>query len=392
MSAPARGLAFRVLPLLLVAALVGAGWWAGRRSAWVEIEGAIAARDTAATLGSTVAALHANESERLGEIRAALAQAYLDPSEALAGLDDYVWDVPTVPSPFVGAAPAPGRHANATINAQQFRHAGPVVMPKPEGTLRIFVTGGSTAFGSGAPDDARTISGYLEGLFRERHPETAVEVVNAACPAWASTHERIWIENRIAVLDPDLVIAFTGNNDVHWGALGRDVTWFRSIAEDHYWHLLDRLHVLSGRGSLVDVTTASGFRVRPPVVAQRLVRNLRLARRALPARTRFVFALQPNLVVTQKELTPRERDRARRSEELEPGSSAYFSAAYAQFRRRMHDLAADGIRAVDLSTAFDQYGPDREIFIDRYHFGDRGNRIVAEALLRAADRALAGEE
>ena len=39
--------------------------------------------------------------------RAEFARAYLDPAAAAADMDDYAWDVPVVPAPFVGYAPAP---------------------------------------------------------------------------------------------------------------------------------------------------------------------------------------------------------------------------------------------------------------------------------------------
>ncbi|HKC51856.1 MAG TPA: hypothetical protein VKF60_13755, partial [Myxococcota bacterium] len=115
--------------------------------------------------------------------RSSLALAYEDPNQAAREMDGYAWEVPKVPTPFVGAASAPGVYGNATINAMQFRAAAEVAIPKPEGRFRIFVTGGSTAFGVGAPSQDRTITGYLEALLaRELEPATAVqyEVWNTA--------------------------------------------------------------------------------------------------------------------------------------------------------------------------------------------------------------------
>ena len=47
--------------------------------------------------------------------------------------------------------PTPGQHGNAHINSMQFRAGKELEMPKPANTYRIFITGGSTAYGSGAP-------------------------------------------------------------------------------------------------------------------------------------------------------------------------------------------------------------------------------------------------
>ena len=65
------------------------------------------------------------------------------------------------------------------------------------------------------------------------------EVFTMATPAWASTHERIMIENRLSDLEPDLVVSLSGNNDVHWGAKNRNVLWFRAYHDEFYFDLLD---------------------------------------------------------------------------------------------------------------------------------------------------------
>jgi hypothetical protein len=76
--------------------------------------------------------------------------------------------VKTVMTPFVGYAPAPGQQHNAHINSFQFRDQREPAMPKPSGVTRIFLTGASVAFGAGAPDDQRTIGGYLQSLLDRR--------------------------------------------------------------------------------------------------------------------------------------------------------------------------------------------------------------------------------
>jgi hypothetical protein len=65
------------------------------------------------------------------ENRRSLALAYDDPGQAEREMDGYAWETPKVPTPFVGAAAAPGVYGNATINAMQFRAASEVAIPKP---------------------------------------------------------------------------------------------------------------------------------------------------------------------------------------------------------------------------------------------------------------------
>ncbi len=87
--------------------------------------------------------------------------AYYEKDNALRNMKQFSWVPPNMPAPFVGSVPVPGRHGNAYINSMQFRAEDEIKMPKPPDTYRIFITGGSTAYGSGAPSQERTISGSL---------------------------------------------------------------------------------------------------------------------------------------------------------------------------------------------------------------------------------------
>lgn len=90
-----------------------------------------------------------------------------------------------MPTPFVGSAPVPGEQDNAAINKLQFRSKKEVVTPKPSGVYRIFLTGGSTAYSSGAPSEDRTIGAYLERKLNEKLGQNGktVEVFTVANPA-----------------------------------------------------------------------------------------------------------------------------------------------------------------------------------------------------------------
>ncbi|MHC5210400.1 MAG: hypothetical protein ACYTG2_06765, partial [Planctomycetota bacterium] len=150
------------------------------------------------------AAEHLNVGMFMGvsdERRGRVAEAYLDPARARDEMDEYVWAGFETPTPFVGHAQYPGRWGTAEINEAQMRSSRPLVSPKPGGVCRIFLVGGSTAFGSGAPDNDTTIGGYLESNLNSTRPlpgfET-YEVMTAANPAWATTHERIFIVNRLS--------------------------------------------------------------------------------------------------------------------------------------------------------------------------------------------------
>jgi lysophospholipase L1-like esterase len=262
------------------------------------------------------------------------------------------------------------------------REAEELELPRPAGVYRIVLTGGSTAYGVGAPSDERTVGGYLESILDGARDASAprVEVFTAASAGWASTHERIFIENQIADWQPNLVLALSGTNDIHFGAQGLDVLWFRSYSDELYWKLVDSAYRGSGRASLPDPTRVPDKRVAPELVAQRFVANARLAAAALRAvGARYVVALQPSLPLSSKALTPRE-ERVRA--ELPAGAPAYFPAAHAAMLGALEREADAEFALLDLSDLFAARPAAEEIFLDNDHFGDRGNLAIAERLAR----------
>lgn len=305
-----------------------------------------------------------------------IGRVYLDGDGIRAKLDDISWSVPNVSAPFVGSIPAPGVYRGARINSLQFRADGELPMPKPARTFRIFLTGGSTAFGSGAPDQERTIGGYLaELLEREQTARTGMnyEVFTMANPAWASTHERIMIENRLSELDPDLVISFSGNNDVHWGILGKDVFWFRTYADEFFQGLIRRVYALTDREMPEIIPLVTPEDIPPPLVARKLLKNVKLSTFALAqADADYVFVLQPTLATTGKRLTGRERKYLRYRD--------YFQECYSRMDMELQSLHSQNFTYINLVGVFDQMDDQEDIFLDSYHFGDKGNEIVARQL------------
>jgi lysophospholipase L1-like esterase len=319
------------------------------------------------------------------------ALAYEDPAATLAMMDRMAWSVPNSPTPFVGTAPLEGRWANATINAQQFRRATLVLVPKPAGTVRVFVTGGSTAFGVGATGDAETIPGFLEEqLQRELAPRTglAYEVVNAANYAWVSTHERILIENRLSEMEPDLVVSLTGLNDVNFGFGGASALWMRTYAEGHFLRLVEMVYKEAVGRSFPRLGRTVGP-ISPAEIVRVLTKNARLSALALkPTGAPYLVCLQPALSVTRKGLTARERRHLER-EIQGKGVNEYFRRCFAVYREELPRLEEEGIHYADLSVVFDDADADAEIFLDAYHFGDRGNRLLARRLFEVVAPLLA---
>jgi hypothetical protein len=141
---------------------------------------------------------------------------------------------------------------------------------------------------------------------------------------------------------------------------------------------------------LPDVVAVAEQPVPPRDVTRRLARNLRLASHALAAGgATYVFALQPTLATTGKALSERERIQRNFGEQLQLGSTAYFASCYRAIDESLTALPRKPFRYVDLSHIFDATGDGQEIFLDRFHFGDRGNEKIADELYRALLPALA---
>src|SRR5262249_4451309 len=130
---------------------------------------------------------------------------------------------PYRPAPFVGHIARPVLGDEPHINMLGFRDQRETYIAKPERTVRVFITGGSVAWGSGASSQRQTISYVLERLLNERMSVTTghrYEVINAAVVAWSTTQEKLLIQQRLIDMHPDVVVMFSGNNDVHWQLQG----------------------------------------------------------------------------------------------------------------------------------------------------------------------------
>ena len=123
--------------------------------------------------------------------------------------------------------------------------------------------------------------------------------------------------------------------------------------------------------------------VAAEVVSYRLEKNARLSAQALQhVNADWIFFLQPTLSVTRKALSSREQA-------FIPASKNYFVQCYELMSSRMAGLAQDNFSFVDLSKMFDSYSATDEIFLDQFHFGDKGNEIIADAMFSAIASHLA---
>jgi lysophospholipase L1-like esterase len=291
--------------------------------------------------------------------------AYLNPEYMEDHIADVLYEPAKTYAPFVGDIPS------GTFQ--------PPAARLTNRSFRIFLTGGSTAFGSGAPSKDTTIGSYLESLLNDNPPEENVrfEVFTYANTAWSSTHERIITVNRLVEWDPDLIISLSGANDVYHSAMGRNTQWFRTPAEETFFKLVSLAIEQTTKDSAANAVSTESTPIKPPIVAARLARNVTIVsdflyRENIP----YIFALQPTLAATHKQLTEREEKHL-----AFQGShtSGYFKQCYDLIKSNLENVGSPKFLFMDLTSVFDEMGRE-DVFIDMFHFGDKGNRIIAKQL------------
>ena len=380
MQAPSakRALVFNLIVLGLCAGLITAGYLAGRHRVLSELDEHLWIVREGLVYGELI-------DEATHETAA---KAYFDSETAADSLDEYAWTAPQVLTPFVGNGGQPGRYKNVVVNLYQCRSTRKLLVPKPEGVIRIFATGASVLYSSGASSNEQTICAHLETMLNSRlapQNDLRYEVFAMANPGWSTTHERIAIENRISELEPDLVLSLSCAADIIWGTRRKNVLWVRSEPDQVFFNLINKVFELTGRELMPEVAWGEGKVVEPAVVAERLLWNVRLAQHALQLRNvPYYFFMQPALQLTGKAVSEREQYFVDRGAKEAP----YYVTCSDLLRKQLGTLEADNFHFADLSTAFDDLPADDEIFLDTYHLGDRGNAMIAEAMFEIMEPVL----
>jgi len=107
----------------------------------------------------------------------------------------------------------PNQHSSTiNINSHGFR-GDDFQIQKQSDEFRIFIVGGSTAFGYGTTSDKTTLAGFLEKKLLAENLDLNISVINAGIAAANSNTEQYLIFHKILPLNPDLIIVYDGWND-----------------------------------------------------------------------------------------------------------------------------------------------------------------------------------
>lgn len=126
----------------------------------------------------------------------------------------------------------------------------PFQIPRPEGTIRILVIGGSTVVGFPYPSELAFPRHLQLALQAQCDETTTVEVLNAGLTAMNSSSEVAVVEEGLKA-QPDAIVVYTGHNEFYGpGGVASSASWlspvwFRTIARFRRLYLFQAIHRLT---------------------------------------------------------------------------------------------------------------------------------------------------
>lgn len=251
---------------------------------------------------------------------------------------------------------------------------------------RVFLLGGSAAFGQDLPGDDDTITANLSSGVPN------VEIVNAAVVGFLSGQELALMVHHLDRFHPAGYIVLDGWNELfdqyHFGGrpdgrLGFNNSFFDVENRLHAHHAALTAQTPNPRPNGMTLNREQVF---DDVVDEYLANLDRMNDFALARGAHLLVALQPE-IAQKRSLTPRER------KALDAWNHAYryvdlgFSATFERLIGRTADFCqSKGIPLVVIGRQAELAETNDELFLDPVHLSAAGSRVVAAILAREWDR------
>jgi len=305
------------------------------------------------------------------------------------------WDPEGSPVELLGDACFRGRPLTAThyrngavAHVNRLGYRGPeVAVPKPSGTYRVVLLGGSTSHGCLVNDD-ETIDAHLRRALAARLPGRRVEVVNLALDGLDALCDRERLRLEGLAFEPDAVIVHDGVNDVlgvrapalapNDPARGfraeRRTSEERRMTARGWWRRLKHALVVARMPGIV----RSVLRARTPATGPPAASEGGLD--GFEATIRSIVALVPPAATVLLSTPP--------SALLHPGPGAIerrYLVVDAATTQRYRDALDARMRrvAADTRARYVPHDLPPDVFLDDCHVDTRGNRLLAEDFARA---------
>jgi len=271
-----------------------------------------------------------------------------------------------------------------TTDARGFRRGG-----GGEGDARIALVGGSTAFGTGLESDGDTFAAHLARRL-------GAEVVNAAVIGHLSGQELAYLVHELVDLEPRLVVALDGWNDLWDQTQGPRRTVHTAAVNQTFFDIEDRLRRLHRleTGSLPQRTFGALALVLPNLA--RLVAGVGAAEAAPgtddPGDPDGSIDPTPEVLGRIYAENARKMHRVAAAfgasylcvlqpdrRELTAGRNAFEPTSYRRFRATARDLLERAeVPHLDLNERSGLLRP--RMFLDRIHLDASGNDAMARAV------------
>ncbi len=321
-------------------------------------------------------------------------------------------------------------------NNAGFRDPRPISLKKPDDEFRIFLTGGSTAFGLGATGEAATISNFYYIEQRETISHVLEKILNTTAPipgktirvyntaVWGYSYQHLLLRYiaKLRRYKPDLVVSFDGVNEINAVTLPvRDWDYFRqgqyngilrqifayeipglasyltlwlknnTFLMAFFWGGTDLVQNLETgqrmhRGSLVQQELPRLKEMTPEERSRMVAENVASVIRVVEDYhsvlendgVPHIFALQPLLYLSKK---PRHENEAK-AESLEEHKEYYGAPAENVYKYMIERITASaqqrGLFIADFSEYFDD--TSQWVFTDWCHLTAGANYLIAKEL------------
>tara|TARA_B110000881_G_C18588117_1_gene526148 strand:- start:1196 stop:2308 length:1113 start_codon:yes stop_codon:yes gene_type:complete len=272
-----------------------------------------------------------------------------------------------------------------TINVNSFNFRGDEILKnKQEGTYRIFLVGGSTAFGWGSTSDENTITGFLQKMFNEIETDKKIEIINAGVPGANSVRESYYIKNILLEFKPDMIIVYDGVNDagnaiINKNDLGKAPENEMKEVQKNFDELIKNYFQMYRTPFVLNYlffisTSTISYDTNSILEMKENWENrwTDVCKWSDSKDIKVIIGLQPSLGTGNKTLY---------SDEIiiaETHESKMLANAINELESPLNELSNVCFETVDLREAFNDV--KSPIFWDNQHVNDLGNKIIAEKI------------
>jgi hypothetical protein len=267
---------------------------------------------------------------------------------------------------------------------------------KKDQTYRIILLGGSAAWGYGSSSNETSLSYKVEKYLKteEKDLRKKIEIYNFSENGYNSTQELIlWRE--ILEYHPDLIIQFTGYNDVYTGFLKQKAGWNHPfikediLIEDNLNTIKELLKIegkkllnksrlftsINHKTILVDNSDHNESKKYTDTdkVANLFSDNISLSNQlAISNNIPLLIIIQPMIFDEQKNITGQEKDIIENFDQDYPEAIVYFKEAYKQIKTRLDENKIQYFDGIDFFK-----DKKENIYVDPVHYNDIGQDFAA---------------